>query len=154
MYGRRRRPILGAALVVGASRNAAKREVAAHEQQTLEAQRQRQYDEDRLLEKTRREQEDLDRRTAMAVDSAMAKERTKNDEKLRDQSYPSPARIPVSARGMPLTTESRTRYCQACGAVGKALDKFCVECGSKQTIRDSSLEHQIPPMYSSLEKTI
>jgi hypothetical protein len=69
MFGRRRRPILGTAVVVGASRAAARHEV--RKQELIETQRE--DDIKRGIETQRREEEEEELRTQRAVDEAMKK---------------------------------------------------------------------------------
>jgi len=69
MFGRRRRPILGAAVVVGASRAAAKHEVRKQELAATEREREIQ----REIELRRYEDERQEQRTQRAVDEAMRK---------------------------------------------------------------------------------
>ncbi|CAG7561946.1 unnamed protein product [Fusarium equiseti] len=69
MFGRRRRPILGAAVVVGASRAAAKHEVRKQELAAAERDREIQ----REIELRRYEDERQEQRTQRAVDEAMKK---------------------------------------------------------------------------------
>ncbi|KAF4332398.1 hypothetical protein FBEOM_13811 [Fusarium beomiforme] len=69
MLGRRRRPILGAAVVVGASRAAARHEVRKQELIATE----REGEIQREVELRRREEEEEERRTQRAVDEAMKK---------------------------------------------------------------------------------
>ncbi|KAH7008917.1 hypothetical protein EDB80DRAFT_717664 [Ilyonectria destructans] len=72
MFGRRRRPILGAAVVVGASRMAAKREVKKQAMRDSE----RDFEIEREVETRRRQEEEQERRTQRAVDDAMDKAAT------------------------------------------------------------------------------
>ncbi|EXA29025.1 hypothetical protein FOVG_19411 [Fusarium oxysporum f. sp. pisi HDV247] len=74
MFGRRRRPILGAAVVVGASRTAARHEV--QQQELVEAQREDEIQ--RGIELRRREEEEEELRTQRAVDEAMKKAALEN----------------------------------------------------------------------------
>ncbi|KAF9767975.1 hypothetical protein IL306_014782 [Fusarium sp. DS 682] len=69
MFGRRRRPILGAAVVVGASRAAARNEVRKQEFMATE----REAEIQRGIELRRREEEEEERRTQRVVDEAMKK---------------------------------------------------------------------------------
>jgi hypothetical protein len=69
MLNRRRRPILGAAILVGASSAAAKHE--AKKQSALEAQYE--ADVEREIERRQREEANKQRQTQRAVDEAMAK---------------------------------------------------------------------------------
>ncbi|KAG8677730.1 hypothetical protein FPOAC2_03843 [Fusarium poae] len=67
MFGRRRRPILGAAVVVGASRAVAKHEVRKQELIATE----REEEIQREVELRRRQEEEQELRTQRAVDEAM-----------------------------------------------------------------------------------
>ncbi|KAH8906506.1 hypothetical protein BR93DRAFT_998788 [Coniochaeta sp. PMI_546] len=67
MFGRRRRPILGAAVLVGASRSAARHEV----QHQAVMQSQREIEIQREVDMRRREDEEQERRTQRAVDEAV-----------------------------------------------------------------------------------
>ncbi|KAB5542755.1 hypothetical protein GE09DRAFT_225520 [Coniochaeta sp. 2T2.1] len=67
MFGRRRRPILGAAVVIGASRSAARREV----QQQAVIQSQREIEIQREVDMRRREEVEQERRTQRAIDEAV-----------------------------------------------------------------------------------
>jgi hypothetical protein len=69
-----RRPVLGAAVVYGVSRLAARREVERQEQRNAEAQ----LSAERAAEKQRRDEEERDRGTQFAIDDAIAKEQSKN----------------------------------------------------------------------------
>ncbi|KAH7019661.1 hypothetical protein EDB80DRAFT_820143 [Ilyonectria destructans] len=74
MFGRRRRPILGAAVVVGASRVAAKREV----QKQADMESQREMEMEREFEARRIQEEEQERRTQRAVEEAMKKSAMEN----------------------------------------------------------------------------
>jgi len=63
MYGRRRRPLLGAAVIVGASRSVARHEVAQQTQAQAQRDQEIRYAEDQK----RREQEETSRRTQLAT---------------------------------------------------------------------------------------
>ncbi|KAG5756161.1 hypothetical protein H9Q70_001245 [Fusarium xylarioides] len=69
MFGRRRRPILGAAVVYGASRAATKHEV--RKQELMASERNREIE--REVDLQRREEEEQELRTQRAVDEAMKK---------------------------------------------------------------------------------
>jgi hypothetical protein len=69
MFGRRRRPILGAAVVVGASRAAAKREV--QKQAIIASERDREIEREIELRRYQDEQQEL--RAQRAVDEAIKK---------------------------------------------------------------------------------
>ncbi|KAK4209505.1 hypothetical protein QBC37DRAFT_450200 [Rhypophila decipiens] len=67
MFGRRRNPLLATAVVVGASRSAAKRQV------NRESSNQAQYEQDvqKEVERKKREEEEQEARTQRAVDEAL-----------------------------------------------------------------------------------
>lgn len=93
MFGRRRAPVLGAAVVIGASRSAARREVASQTQaqqnaqlqanqaaqnatsQQQQAQQQAQYE----IEQRKKDEDEAARRTQLAIDEAIAKERVRGE---------------------------------------------------------------------------
>jgi hypothetical protein len=138
----RGRPLVGAAVVVGASRSAARHEVAKQEQRNLEMQRAA----DREAEHQRREEEERARRTQQAIDEVIEKERSRTEQieaaprhtisntggagtayRADDvRSYPS-YDPKISDR-----KEVNTRYCSECGNLCKLQDKFCSRCGFKQ----------------------
>ncbi|KAM6529223.1 hypothetical protein FALCPG4_007370 [Fusarium falciforme] len=74
MFGRRRRPILGAAVVVGASRSAARHEV----QRQAAMDTQRELEIQREVELRRRNEEEQERRMQRAVDEAIQKAAVEN----------------------------------------------------------------------------
>lgn len=74
MFGRRRRPILGAAVVVGASRAAARHEV----QRQAVMDTQRELEIQREVELRRRNEEEQERRMQRAVDEAVQKAAVEN----------------------------------------------------------------------------
>jgi len=88
MFGRRRRPVLGAALVVGASRSAAKYEV--QKQAQLDAARDAEIQ--REIERRKYEEEEQQRRTQLAVDEAVKKANSNNqpDQYINVSSQPPP----------------------------------------------------------------
>lgn len=88
MFGRRRRPILGTAVVVGASRAAARHEV--QKQELMEAQREE--DIQRQIELRRREDEEQEQRTQRAVDEAM--KRAALETQAAQQSAPAVSPLP------------------------------------------------------------
>lgn len=67
MFGRRRRPLLATAVVVGASRSAARREVG----RATAGQAQYEQDVEQEAERKRREEEGQEARTQRAVDEAL-----------------------------------------------------------------------------------
>src|ERR1700761_1846823 len=108
----RRRPLLGAAVVVGASRSAARREVARQGQLSAEAQRQAEAaQQQRALEEQLREH-----KTELAIQAALAKERSRS----RSPLPPAAQSVQAGAIG----------YCSTCGAQRVATDKFCGGCGA------------------------
>jgi hypothetical protein len=140
------RPLLGAAVVIGASRSAAKHEVAKQEQRNSEMQRAA----DREAERKRREDEERDRRTQLAFDEAIEKERSR-----AGQAEAAPRNtisntggagtayfaddVPSYSSYDPKTGERKgvnTHYCSECGNLCKRGDKFCSRCGFKQPTDD------------------
>ncbi|RFU74434.1 hypothetical protein TARUN_7827 [Trichoderma arundinaceum] len=92
MFNRRRRPVLGAAVLVGASRAAARHEV--QRQSVIESQRE--MDIQREVEAQRRQEEDLERRTQRAVDEAMKKAAAENQPP--QQFYNNQPPMPIQAQ--------------------------------------------------------
>jgi hypothetical protein len=144
--GRRRRtPLLGAAVIagtVGASRSAARSEVAKQEQRNREIQDAA----DRNEEMRRREEEERDRKTQLAIDEAIRKERSRTEEIESEQRKANtgetvranrtinavlPPSYDLTADGKGGTT---IRYCSGCGNACKLGDRFCNKCGCKQPI--------------------
>ena len=74
----RRHPFLGTAVVVGASRSAARHKVEREEERSAQMQQQA----DREAAQGRYEEEERDRRTQLAIDEALAKERSKKEQQL------------------------------------------------------------------------
>ncbi|KAH7141765.1 hypothetical protein EDB81DRAFT_653629 [Dactylonectria macrodidyma] len=74
MFGRRRRPVLGAAVLVGASRAAARHEV----QKQAVVDSQREIEIEREVRERRMQEEEHERRTQRAVEEAMKKAATDN----------------------------------------------------------------------------
>jgi len=161
MFPRRRRPLLGAALIVGASRSAAKHEVQKQSLQNEQAQ----MAADRAAEKKVREQEEMARRNQLAIDEAIAKERSRTEQTHKQQtgSGTVPAQ-PCTAHGNerappyveysyaaghntrapqpqpnisynPGASEmqgANFRYCANCGYRCQLGDRFCSGCGQMQ----------------------
>ncbi|KAM5373437.1 hypothetical protein ACJZ2D_006931 [Fusarium nematophilum] len=105
MFGRRRRPILGAAVVVGASRAAARHEV---EKQTA-VNAQREFEVQQQVELRRREEEEQERRTQRAVDEAMRKAAAENQASQQSEaavnSPPPPQQYYNTQPPMPVQTQ-------------------------------------------------
>lgn len=149
MFPRRRRPLLGAAVVVGASRSAAKHEVqqaqlAASNQQQAQWERDRQIQlaADEAVEKhkreeemKRREEEERQRQTQAAIDIAILKDRSD----LQKPGIVQPAfgvapmpQPPIASQfGMEQSYGIGMRYCTACGEGCDVQHKFCAFCGAK-----------------------
>jgi biotin carboxyl carrier protein len=117
MYGRRRRPLLGAAVVLGVSSATAKREVAANNQRELAA---RQAEDLRRAEIERQQSE-----ARHAADRATwEKERAENAGKGQSGNVKSegPGNVKVDPDG-------NTRFCSKCGSKYNVGSNFCVGCG-------------------------
>jgi hypothetical protein len=74
MFGRRRRPVLGAAVLVGASSVAAKRAVQRQDMMSSQREMEIQYQ----VDARRREEEEQDQRTQRAVEEALKKSAAEN----------------------------------------------------------------------------
>ena len=132
MYGRRRsHPLLGAAVVVGASRSVARREVAQQTQAQVQRDQEIRYAEDRK----RREQEETSRRTQLAIDESLAKERERVAMSSRQPVEP-PSHDAEPRSGS--TKAENVRYCGACGSMCKFEDRFCPGCGAQQVQQQQS----------------
>jgi hypothetical protein len=123
-------------VVVGASRHAARREVALQSQAASAAEAQRSAD---LAEQ--------DRRTQLAIDEALAKERREKEEtrgkeerrereETRGKEEMREAQSPPQY-SMDKTGAADTFYCGACGALSKRGEKFCSHCGRKHPIEEA-----------------
>ncbi|KAH7034558.1 uncharacterized protein B0I36DRAFT_405013 [Microdochium trichocladiopsis] len=106
MFPRRRRPLLGAAVLVGASKSAARHEV--QKQTVMDAQRE--VEIQREVEARRRQEVEQERRTQRAVDEAMKKAATDN----QNLQQSAPAMVPPPAQqvyntqpAMPIQTQDR-----------------------------------------------
>jgi hypothetical protein len=128
----RGRPILGAAVVVGASRSAARHEVANQAQMSAEAQRQADSAHQRQLQ----EEAERDQKTQLAIQAALVEERS------RDKSPMQPIQHfeqPHQQRG------AVVGYCAACGTQRIAGHKFCSQCG---TMHENAVDSGVaPPEY-------
>jgi hypothetical protein len=141
-----RRPVLGAAVVYGVSRSAARRGVEEQEQRNAEAQ----ISAERAAEKQRREEEERERRTQLAIDTAIAEERRKNAAVEAEPRYviantgetgitqPYDDVASYSSYKMGAATDENkgaaTHYCPECRNVCKLGDKFCSKCGCRQPV--------------------
>lgn len=132
MFGRRRRPILGAAVVIGASRSAARHEVA----QQAQMQAQRDAHALAVADQKRREEEDFARRTQKAIDESIAKERERVGA-VNAQAQPAPPSY--NAGGVaPGEKQEGVTYCSACGSMCKVEDKFCRGCGVRRETQEAA----------------
>jgi rubrerythrin len=117
-------PLLGTAVIMGASRSSARHEVARQEQL---------YQNNQMAnELRRRDEEDRERRTQAAIDEAIAKERQRVEQVQAGESGTQTGRVefpPVysSDKG----DVNPKKYCRRCGGGCGASDKFCTSCGCK-----------------------
>ena len=143
MFGRRR-PLLGAAVLVGASRSAARHEVEKQAQRDAE----RHMAIEQAADKKWREEKENDRRTQLAIEEAIAKEKGRAENGNRSTAYPEAVPTgygkayqmeqapPYGSYGQPVgeNQTATTQYCPNCGYACKRGDKFCSKCGQKQPI--------------------
>lgn len=133
MFGRRRRPLLGTAVVIGASRSAARHEmayqgqVAAAEQQAAQMQAELQM----------HEEQERERRTQAAINEAIAKERQRNEQTRLESGAMANTTEVTGGRAPPIynsaPADAKTvRYCRQCGNACRVGDKFCTQCGCMQ----------------------
>ncbi|PVH91263.1 hypothetical protein DM02DRAFT_361971 [Periconia macrospinosa] len=80
MFPLRRRPILGAAVVYGASRSAAKHEIAKQAERDMQTEAEIRMAEDRR----QREEAERQRQQQAAIDQAVAREREQNERRRRE----------------------------------------------------------------------
>jgi hypothetical protein len=121
MFGRRH-PILGAAVLVGASKSAARHEIEKQEQRDEEIQL--------VAERKRREEAETDKRTKLAVEEAIAKEKAINNKTEQAPAYTNYVHGIDQKKGS-------IRYCTECGHMCKLGDRFCAGCGCKQLVINS-----------------
>jgi len=156
MFGpRRRRPVLGAALVVGASRASAKHEV----ERQVAAEAQRESDIDRAAEEKYRRKQEQDIRAQRAAEEALRTAGVSGSIGNASASAPptvylgtpqqtvlNPA-IPRSVTpsytvqnngpnlqpaNVLVSDMQNIQYCPACGNTCDIADRFCRKCGIKQ----------------------
>jgi hypothetical protein len=125
------RPLVATAVVVGASRSAARSQVAAQAQMNAEAQRQAEAHYQRQLQ----EEAARDQKTQAQIQAALAEERSRSKSPMppaqhNDQSGQSAGAI--------------IGYCSVCGHQRTAIDKFCSRCGK---MHDQVITPHLPPQY-------
>jgi hypothetical protein len=132
---------------VAASKSAARHEVENQAQRNLEAQ----VAAGRAADKQKREEEERDRRTQLAIDEAIQKERSRIELTEAQQDYSEATTAQTGRRdrtdnATPYSSYdskdgerlgASTRYCPECGNVCKIEDKFCNRCGFKQPTADA-----------------
>ena len=147
MFGRRR-PIVGAAVVVAASRSAAKREVERQAQQNALAQQAIAME----AERKRREEAERDARTKAAIDEALERERAR---------LPQETQRPATPNACHEKTSETVGFCATCGQPRKRQDRFCNRCGSQlpeldagyqaprstMTEQEAKIPRDYPPAY-------
>lgn len=159
--GRPGRPLLAGALIVGASRSAARHEVGVQSQYAAESQRaaerSRLDEEQRValaVERSRREDQERERRTALAIDEAIVRERSRGrspmpagvqDRGDGHQAPPGGAFFDPYSQGAPpaymdngMAVEGTDymrvmggRQCSSCGCARTWQDRYCAACGRK-----------------------
>lgn len=108
-------PLLGTALIMGASRSSARHKVARQEQY---------HQNDQMAnELRRRDEEDRERRTQAAIDEAIAKERQRVEQVQAGESG--------IQNGSVKGDVNAEKYCRRCGGGCRANDRFCTSCGCK-----------------------
>lgn len=151
MFGRRR-PVLGTALIVGASRGAARREVSKQSTAQQQQSAQNTDDVDRQVaaklqeeEDRRREKDEQEARIQKAVEEAVRKAAVEQPKPvvLAPESGPEEGRRgsfhvggPLAVNGggevMPAAAREVVRevlFCGKCGLKGEVGDGFCRRCG-------------------------
>lgn len=143
MLPRRRHPLLGAALVVGASKSAARHE--------MEKQAQRDNEARLVADCKKREEQERQIQTQLAIEEAIAKERLEAERKKREEeerqtqnqkaveaaiarersNLQVAPQIVNSTSGLDESKRVGPRYCPECGHACQHQDKFCVNCGNK-----------------------
>jgi hypothetical protein len=125
----RGRPVLGAAVLVGASRSAARHEVAKQDQMSAEAQRQADAAHQRQLQ----EEAERDQKTQLAIQAALVEERSRSKSPMPPVQHVEQSH---QQRG------AVAGYCAACGTRRIAAHKFCSECG---TMHENAVNSGVPP---------
>jgi len=131
-----RRPFLATAVVVGASRAAARHEVANQAQLNAEAKRAA----DRQVQEALTQEARNEERIQAAVAAALEKEKMKNA-----------TTAPANQHGTAVETQpggtkaAPTMHCLKCGELRKPEDKFCSRCGFRH--QDINSAGAAPPQY-------
>jgi hypothetical protein len=135
MWGPRRRPLLGAAVIAGVSTAAARREVAANNQKQFMAQQSeelRRSEYERVQAEARNKEEraawEKERAEAKANEEKLAWER---DAERREQERLKAEGGTVGAKANHFGED--TRYCSKCGNSYIVGANFCGHCGTKLT---------------------
>ncbi|KAH6706620.1 hypothetical protein DL95DRAFT_334818 [Leptodontidium sp. 2 PMI_412] len=141
MFNRGRgRPLLAAAVVMGASKSAAKSEVAKQEQLNF----QRQQAADREALEKQREKEETERHTQQVIHEEIERERSRTAQIEADRQYATisnaggpgetyhPPSHPNYGPRAPERKKAEGHYCSECGNFCMFGDKFCSKCGFKQ----------------------
>ncbi|OOQ82283.1 hypothetical protein PEBR_39509 [Penicillium brasilianum] len=164
MYGRRRRPLLGAAVLVGASRASARHEVERQAaldyqrelaiRQEVEAQRLRDAEQEKATQRLVQEevQRAISTNPNTASSSMAASQPLQQPHNSPPPSYP-PAYHESNIRSGHSTdnvyndhqaaastgTEAvgKTRHCTECGVVCQEKDRFCWKCGAKHVVQEN-----------------
>lgn len=149
MFGpRRRRPILGTALMVGVASSAAKRQVSREAQ--LAAQSQREFD--MTVQQQVAADKERERQTQLAIEKALKEERDRNaaQAQLQAQSQPVfvPQQVPPDADVRKANPDlgGLLAFCAACGNRRAVGEKFCPQCGKRHVDVHPGLAQGEPSM--------
>ncbi len=151
--GQRGHPLLAGAVIVGASRSAARREVGLQSQYAAESQRaaerSQREEEARValaVDRSRREDEERERKTARAIDEALARERSRGRSPLpggmqgRSGGYqPAPSygvSSDVQGQGAPPAYLSNNIDMEGLDDMREMGGRHCTTCGSVHTWED------------------
>jgi hypothetical protein len=119
----RRRPLLGAAVLVGSSRSAARHEVDDENERELE----REQAAEMRAEQKEYQDAERDRHTKLAISEALAKEHAESG-----HTYKQSADI---------TGEEKNVFCTECGQPVFQTDRFCTHCGQKHAYNNVNEVH-------------
>jgi len=135
-------PLLGAAVVVGASRSSARHAYAEAEQRNAQAQ----HNASQAAAQKAQVEAAQNERTQAAVRAALEEERAK-DAVLTSTSQ---SRALQYENGH--AVEAVTGYCSGCGNIRRGQDKFCGCCGRMHPVSNDAIRS--PPEYSSIGQQI